>query len=175
MAIVQEDAFLRLGRLTFEVPAGLTTWEAVQQAKQEIADAAIQLMLEMKLRNYLRRCKRYQTKHRPSGITERKLVRKAIPGWKRAAYHRIRVIIPSSVEARAQRAADLTASGKLRAVDEDWKNYLRGMKKEVPSNLQALYNLKKEVQRRGRQNQRRKTKRQLAHTDQIAANTTCSR
>ena len=51
LAIVQEGAFLSLWRHIFEIPAGLTEREAVQQAKQEIIDASIQLMIEMKKRN----------------------------------------------------------------------------------------------------------------------------
>ena len=114
LAIVQEGAFLRLGCHVFEIPAGLTAREAAQQAKQEIIDASIQLMMELKKRNYLRRCRRYE-----SNITPRKLVRKASFGWKRAAYHRIRVTIPSSTKARAQRDAALESSGKLWSSQED--------------------------------------------------------
>ena len=124
LAIVQEGAFLRLGRIAFEIPAGLTTREAAQQAKRELIDTFIQLMMELKKRNYLRRCQRYKSR-----ITPRKLVRKALPGWKRAAYHRVRVIIPSSARERAQRDAALAESGKLWSSHEDWKRFRRGMKK----------------------------------------------
>ena len=143
LAIVQEGAFLRIDRITFGVPLGLTTFEAVQQAKQELTDASIQLLTEVKLRNYLRRASQYKVENQSTLITARKLVRKAMPSWKRAAYNRVRQIIPDGVERRRKTRAIMNASAKPWTVDEDWKGFRRGMKKDGPAAPEPLYQLKK--------------------------------
>ena len=112
IAIVQEGAFLRLGgRPIFEVPPGLATREAVQQIKQEMLEAATQMMIEIKFRNHKRRCRQTDAKHLSKKITVRELVRKAVPGWKRAAYHRTRKMMPVLSQRRAKKQVDLTKLG----------------------------------------------------------------
>ena len=174
LAIVQEGAFLRLNRMVFEVPIGLTTFEAVQQAKQEISDASIQLLTAVKFRNYLRRVSQYEVANKSTLITARKLVRKAMPSWKRAAYNRVRQIIPDGVERRRKTRAIMNASAKPWTIDEDRKGFRRDMKKDGKRAAEPLYLLKKSIVRKKRQDKRRKVLKQLQHVDQIAANRTCS-
>ena len=148
LAIVQEGASLRLDRFIFEVPLGLTTFEAVQQAKQELTDASIQLLTEVKLRSYLRRASQYKVENQSTRITARKLARKAMPSWKRAAYNRVRQIILEGVENRKKTGAIMNASTKPWTVDEGWKGCRRGMKKDGPAAPEPLYQLKKSLLKR---------------------------
>lgn len=127
------------------------------------------MKIEIKFRNHKRRCRQAEAKHLSKKTTVRKLVRKAVPGWKRAAYHRIRVMMPALSQKRAKKLVDLTKLGAPWSSDEDWKNFRKGMKKDGPTALTPLYTIKKDHQRKKRYNRRRKIRRQLTHTDQVAA------
>ena len=155
--------------MIFEAPLGLTTFEAVQQAKEELTDVSIQLLTEVKLRNYLRRASQYKVENQSTLITARKLVRKTMPSWKRAAYNRVRQIIPDGVERHRKTRAIMNASAKPWTVDEDWKGFRRAMKKDGKGAAEPLYLLKKSILKKKRQDKRRKVLKQLQHVDQIAA------
>jgi hypothetical protein len=139
LAVVQHGSLLMFRGRPFEVPHGCTTKEAKWQAKEELNEAVLELLVKVKHKRYLDQARKRRAECLAKDIKDDSYsnaqLKEASRNWRKAARHRLKIIKAEAQKRVLENKSCLLDAPTSRSLRN---SQVKKMYQEFRNNLKAL-------------------------------------